>query len=258
MAEAPEIAVLTLNDISKGRNRPMKTRSYHTVLIGTGIILTTMTMGCVSSKEVIHNPEFTLEYKLLEKGKPRFDLGGKVIFIAPFTDMRTDKVVYKWEGKVPRMIPPFVDRTQVFWRSRKGDDPGIWVANALCLELERVNADIDRLSTDARPASGNFICGRVNILKAAPYGWQAGGLIAAVTGTGYSATININLEIIRDGVGIVSKTYSIKKKLNSDAFDVIMVGSNAAKTIPKALELALRELIQTQIMADVDMALRDI
>ena len=108
-----------------------------------------------------------------------------------------------------------------------------------------------------RPASGYFISGRVNVLKATA-GWR-GGLMAVAAGSGYTVNIDVNIETLDDGINILSRQYNIKKSVPSDALDTWLIGGGITiKELPKVSEVALRELLRTQILPDIHASLNDI
>ena len=206
----------------------MKKQICHFALLGIGIVFMSITVGC----QMPAPTPVVIDYKILQNDSPAADLQGKSISITPFADARTDDTII---GK--RVL-------------RDGDDIGIWVANALRLELEHAGARVDTLESGARPAEGDHVSGRVNKVKCVFYGWAPGGVLAAIIGTGYSANMDITLDLIKNGIPVLSKQYSIKKKVNSDAFKVIMVGAGG-DDITKTLEIGLREVIRTQIFPDI-------
>jgi len=163
------------------------------------------------------------------------NLGDKQIIIKPFDDLRTDKFLYAH----------FVMREQ--------DDAGIYVANAIKIELEKIGAKVDTIEKEDRPTQGFIISGRVNQLKARASGWMLGGIIAALIGTGFSANIDITIEYVKDGISINIKQYHISKKVRSNAAKVILVGPDVSTDVPKSFQITLQELIQKQILSDISL-----
>lgn len=217
----------------------MRCKVWQAFLCGICIFFGLMTFGCASTPIVTR---LALDYEVLEKNRPDIDMSDYTFGISPFTDARDDKNL-------------FVEKRSIMMM-REDDNPGIWVANAIRLELERSNAQVTPLEAGTRSRTGDFISGRVNVLEAKPYGLANFGLLSVAAGTGYSSHININIDVLRDGISVFSKAYDIKKKVGSGALDTYFYGATPKKTIPKAFEVALREMIQTQVLRDIDQALR--
>ena len=191
------------------------------------LALAAMTVGCTPQPVV-------LDYKVApvtEHDTVAVNLSGQTLTVSPFADARTTNVV--------------VDKRPL----REGDNIGIWIANALQMELSQAGAKVDKLPAGERPATGKHISGRVNQVKSERYGWGPGGFIAAAIGTGYSANIDLTVDLMIDAVQVLSKEYRINKKVNANAAEVILVGGHGDVT--KALQISLCELIRTQILPDI-------
>jgi hypothetical protein len=216
----------------------MGSKVWQTFLCGICILFCLITLGC-SSQPVVTN--LALDYQPVKKNLSDIDMSDNAFGISPFSDARDDKVLFSDKRNILMM--------------REEDNPGIWVANAIRLELERDGAQVTPLGPGSRSRTGNFISGRVNVLEAMPYGMPGFGLISVASGVGYSAHINLNVEVLRDGIPVLSQVYDIKKKVSNEALDTYFYGTTPKKTIPKALEIALREMLQTQILPDIDKSL---
>ena len=183
--------------------------------------------------------EMALDYPFVQDQTLQMNLQGYTVTIVPFVDMRTDKTVY------PNIV------------MREGDDSGIWVANALKVELEHLGCKVDTLSAGDRPVSGSYVTGRVNVMKATSTGWQGGGLFSALSGAGASAHIDVNVDFVREGITIFVKQYEIKKRVVGNTFAAVMVGPDTANDVKKAFQIALRELVRTKIIPDIDSAFKE-
>ncbi len=193
--------------------------------------------GCkVSSSQPI-----TLGYAIQERETAVADLSGCTIAITPFLDGRTDPYVYK-----KRLV------------LAEGQNAGVWLANALKVELEHAGATVVALPKGATPGGGRAISGHVTLIRAQPTGWHLGGILAALIGTGYMPHVSTTVEYYEEGVPVLSKQYDIKKNVPSNAGLVIMVGVPPAHTeVPKALAIVLKELIREKIIPELAAAIKD-
>ena len=181
--------------------------------------------------------QVALDYKMVEKGAGCVDLSGHRICITPFEDARTNKLLYK-----KHLI------------MREGDDAGIWVANAIRMELEGCGAQVDTLEAGVRPSTGVLVSGRTNVLKATASGWQPGGLLGAAT-AGFYVQIDMNVELSQDGVPLLSKQYNIKKRKHSNPVGVWLLGASPSVDVPPAFQVGMRKLIRDEILPDMESAL---
>ncbi|MFH0965040.1 MAG: hypothetical protein V2A58_13655 [Planctomycetota bacterium] len=191
--------------------------------------------GCAASKPV----QVALDYSPARNEPVTASLSSYKLSIEPFTDARTSK--YLWSN---RMI------------MREGDDAGVWVANAMRAELENAGAAVEALGAGARPSKGTHVSGRVNVLNATQTGWAA-GLLGAAT-AGLSAHIDLNVEVMTDGIPVLTQQYSIRRKVHSNPVGVWLVGQSVTHEVPPALQKALRELIRSQVLPDIQRALSEL
>jgi len=193
------------------------------------LVLVGLLAGCaMPPKEVV------LDYALAPSEQPVASMQGLGITISPFADARTNTHLYR------RMLV-----------MREQDSAGIWVANALRMELERAGARIDAVEEGVLPRQGHHLSGRVNIVEASPVGWQPGGLLGVLTGSGYVAHINLLVQFFENGVPLLSKQYNCKRRYRTDAAKTILVGQDPSQDVPRALQEALRGLVVHELLPDV-------
>jgi len=170
------------------------------------------------------------------------NLSDITIGVVPFQDGRTDPYLYR--------------RSLVL---AEGQNAGVWVANALKLELEHAGATVQALPFGAPPSSGKQVTGQVALLKAEATGWHLGGIFAVLIGTGYKPHIALTVQVYEDGVPIHSRQYDIKKNVPSDPGRVLIWGfPPAQRDVPVAFGVVLKKLIREQIMPDLVTVLREV
>jgi len=202
------------------------------------ILAIVLSSGCASGPPT----PVSLHYALAERENVSTDLSGVTIAIVPFQDSRTDPYLYR--------------RSLVL---AEGQDAGVWIANALKLELEHVGATVEALPPRAPPSRGKQLTGQVALLKAHATGWHLGGILAALIGTGYKPHIVLTVQLYEEGIPTYSRQYDLKKNVPSDPGHVLMFGfPPAQRDVPVAFGVVLKRLIREQIMPDLVRTLRGV
>lgn len=171
-----------------------------------------------------------LDYDVHTKGSPTCVLSGKAFTIEPFDDARTNKLI---------------SRNMMM---REEDDAGLWIANAIRLELEQAGAQPLAVQKGVRPSAGYHLSGKVNIIESHTTGWQPGGLLGVLTESGANAHMNVTTVLLKDGIEYQTHTYDSSAKIKNSAARNIFIGGT---DIPGALEAALQKMIRNQLIPDL-------
>lgn len=182
-----------------------------------------------------------LHYVLAERENVSTRFSGTTIAIVPFADGRTDPYLYRRELVLA-----------------EGQDAGVWVANALKLELEHNGATVEALPAGTPPANGTHLTGQVGLLKAEATGWGLGGVLAALIGTGYAPHVTISMQVYEEGVPILSRQYDLQQNVPSDPGFVLMFARPPAeRDVPPAFGVVLKKLIREKMLPDLETAIRE-
>lgn len=134
-------------------------------------------------------------------------------------------------------------------RLRPGDDPGIWVANALRYELERQGAHVVALPDGYARFRGVMVRGRLNYLSGMLVGYY-GGLGALVTGAGHTVHVNLVLEVVDNGVPVMQRVYDLEHHVLADPLIAYLFGIGPAG-LAKAIPVTVATLLRQQILPDI-------
>lgn len=213
----------------------MPAMSYRCLL---SLVAMTAVSGCAAAGRPT---TVALRYEVAQNEKGKTQLPGEPIGLVPFQDARSDPYLYRQS-----------------LRLAEGQDAGVWLANAMKLELEKAGGTVEALPADAPVTSGRIISGRVCFLKAEPTGWHLGGILAALIGTGYMPHITVSVQLSEEGIPVLTRDYDIKKNVPSDAAGVILWGfPPAERDVPVAFGVVLKNLIREQILPDLAQALSE-
>jgi hypothetical protein len=160
------------------------------------------------------------------------------IGIVPFQDCRTDGLLYRY-----------------YWFTyelENGEDPGIWVANALRLEFQLRGVPVYALPKDHTPTSGRVVTGQINGLVSQGVTWWITP-IPPVYSTEYRPAISFSVSYYEDGVPILSRQYSIK---NSESH-MYAGDAHPDPFIAISFANALAKLLREQVLPDLEQAMRD-
>lgn len=182
-----------------------------------------------------------LQYALAERENVPTRLSGLNIGIVPFQDGRTDPYLYRKELVLA-----------------EGQDAGVWIANAMKLELEHAGATVEALPAGTPPTSGRHLTGQVGLMKAQATGWGLGGILAALIGTGYEPHITVSMQLHEEGVPVLSRQYDLQQNVPSDPGFVLMFARPpAVRDVPPAFGVVLKKLIREQMIPDLAKAIRE-
>ncbi len=187
------------------------------------LVFLSFSLGCGVSR-------VPLDYDVSDSGPAANLFQGREFTIEPFEDLRQS--------------PMIGDRMVL----REGDDAGFWVANAIRLELERFGAKPKTVAGGARPATGYHVMGSVNIIESEKTGWQLGGLLSLLTGSGAEAHINLSTTLLKDGRVLRSHTYDSFEEIENSTGRKLFIGGT---DIPGALQAALKSVLRKQLIPDL-------
>jgi hypothetical protein len=189
--------------------------------------------GCAEQQP----PPVFLQYEALEREKLTNSLSGSTIGIVPLRDQRTDPCVLRFFNE-----PSFL---------ADSEDPGIWVANAIRLELEREGATVIAFPAGTAPTSGLVLTGQVNILAGSGTMWITPIPIVPSLEE-YRPQINAMITVFDEGIPVFSRLYNIKTK---EVYAPALQGQ-ISDYGAHALGQALRKLVCGQVLPDLEQVLR--
>jgi len=198
------------------------------------VLIVTLLWNCSGCSTAKPQP-VSLTYTVAQNEKTATSAADLQMAIIPFKDARTDPFLYRKSLKLA-----------------SGQDAGVWMANAIRVEVERAGGSVEALPADTPPTTGRVVTGRINLLKAEATGWHLGGILAALIGTGYKPHISASIVVYDQGVPVLSKQYDIKRNVPSNAGHVIMWGFPPAhRDVPVAFGKVLKKLIREQVVPDL-------
>lgn len=198
--------------------------------VGLALIVPALTCGCETPVVPV-----SLSYQVADNEKVTASLSGWRVTLTPFQDVRTDKFIY---GKHLVLA--------------EGQDAGVWVANALKLELEHAGAEVEPLAAGETPASGCHLTGQVAVLQSEGTGWAPGGLLSILVGTGYQPQIVLSVQLTEEGIPLLSRQFDLKRNVPSSPAALMLRGRPwPAEDVPPAFAVVLKELIQKQITPEI-------
>ncbi len=209
--------------------------------VGSRVVLTQVCwiLVCASGCTVPEVP-VSLSYSLADNEKVAVSLAGVQFGLVPFRDTRTDKYIY---GKHLVLA--------------EGQDAGVWVANALKLEMEHAGAEVVALPAATSPSSGRQVGGQVAVLKSEGTGWAPGGILGAIVGTGYQPQIVLSVQLTDEGVPLLSRQFDLKRNVPSNPAAVWLFGRPPpVDDVPPAFAVVLKELIREQILPEIAKCVR--
>jgi|GEM_PF-3277905 len=184
-----------------------------------------LAFGCATAPR-----EISLDYSVIDSDLGENFLRGLKFTIEPFDDARTNKLIAN---------------NAVM---KKGEDAGLWIANAIYLEAKRAGADVLKVQKGVRPAEGYHLRGKVNVIESMLTGWQLGGLLGVISKSGLKAHINVTISILKNGLEYKTHTYDEDIKTTNSALRNMFSGGT---DVQGSLQLALGKLVTEKIIPDL-------